>query len=432
MVKKLLFLVLMLIIAFGCYEYSDQICDYMEFGYEIAVDMIDEYMNDADSDSDGAIDEMENTEEEAALVEYKETIILENQSEIEACYYYNLLSDDEQELYLYVYSSYIIFENTVDLSSQFSSMSSETVHKVHRYVILDNPEIFWIGEESTVSYVDTDQGQVLKSLNAVINYSEEEIEIYKASLDNVMLEVFNYIGDASNNYEKALKVYEYIILSCEYDFESAEIKTSGSESTMESVESGTVIGALINNTAVCSGYAKAFDYILNYLGIECFSVVGEVDSVGHEWSMLYLAGEYYNVDCTWGDAIVEGVDENYIIYDYFCLTTQMISTTHTESEDILYPECNSFEYNYYNYMGLYFESYLYEEIYSIFEDAIIAKEETVSLCFASENIYQQALTSLLEEDLGKIINAYSSTLESKCSYLTTEDLYVISINLVYK
>lgn len=347
-------------------------------------------------------------------------------------YYYSLLDTQEQSLYEKLLISYLSYQYEVDLSQDYSTMDSDVVHTVHWYVLLDHPEIFWINDESSVSYVDTDDGKILKTINATDNYNVEEIEYYISELSKVELAVEEYISGVDNEYEKAILIYEYIILNCTYDSESAAIKISDGESTNQTTESGTIIGSLINGTAVCSGYAKAFAYLLSNQEITSFSVVGYADGVGHEWNMIQLGGYFYHVDCTWGDPTVENVEAEYILYDYFGLTTDIIELTHIEMDGIEYPICTATEYNYYNYNGWCFDSYDYEELKLVFEEAINEKKETISFSYVDEVTYQTALTSLINEDLSKVVTTYSDKVESKCSYMTIEELYVISIEFEYK
>lgn len=60
-------------------------------------------------------------------------------------------------------------------------------------------------------------------------------------------------------------------------------------------------GALVEGDTVCTGYAKAYKAICDYMGLECIMINGSQDDVGHAWNMVMLNGEPYYVDCTYGD-----------------------------------------------------------------------------------------------------------------------------------
>ncbi|MBR4078591.1 MAG: hypothetical protein IKK29_00095 [Christensenellaceae bacterium] len=63
----------------------------------------------------------------------------------------------------------------------------------------------------------------------------------------------------------------------------------------------TAYGALIDGTSVCTGYAKAFQLVCDFAGIECWTIDGTVDEVGHEWNAVFIDGEKYYVDLTFAD-----------------------------------------------------------------------------------------------------------------------------------
>lgn len=56
---------------------------------------------------------------------------------------------------------------------------------------------------------------------------------------------------------------------------------------------------LVNHIGVCNGYALAYKYLLNEVGINCYMVTSE--SMNHAWNLVELDGSYYHVDVTWDD-----------------------------------------------------------------------------------------------------------------------------------
>ena len=76
----------------------------------------------------------------------------------------------------------------------------------------------------------------------------------------------------------------------------------------------TAYGALVEGSAVCDGYAQAFAYVLEALGIDAFVVTGGAGDTegeasqpgqGHAWNMVKFgsgATSWYEVDLTWDDA----------------------------------------------------------------------------------------------------------------------------------
>jgi hypothetical protein len=117
----------------------------------------------------------------------------------------------------------------------------------------------------------------------------------------------------------------------------------------------------VEKKAVCAGYAKAFQYITNRLGIECEYVRGRCKSgEWHAWNIIKLEGDYYYVDATWDDHT--NTDERksgpaYVSYDYFCITTEELLRSRNIQNAEQYPACEQMKCNYFVRSKLYFETY---------------------------------------------------------------------------
>jgi hypothetical protein len=61
------------------------------------------------------------------------------------------------------------------------------------------------------------------------------------------------------------------------------------------------IGLFNNATAVCSGYARAFNGVAHELGIPSLMISSE--TMAHAWNMVYLDGEWLFVDVTFDDPV---------------------------------------------------------------------------------------------------------------------------------
>lgn len=65
-------------------------------------------------------------------------------------------------------------------------------------------------------------------------------------------------------------------------------------------EDGTAYGALVNGTAVCNGFSRAFQYLCQQAGIPCCFIEGtSIRGIPHSWNMVELEGEWLYVDVTW-------------------------------------------------------------------------------------------------------------------------------------
>ena len=93
-----------------------------------------------------------------------------------------------------------------------------------------------------------------------------------------------------SDYEKAKKIYDYIAINVSYDYEHL-----GDSSYMLS---HTAYAALIQETAVCQGYASLFYRMAHEAGLSVRIVTGSVDGEAHAWNMVKIGDLYYYVDTT--------------------------------------------------------------------------------------------------------------------------------------
>ena len=94
--------------------------------------------------------------------------------------------------------------------------------------------------------------------------------------------------------------------------------------------SQTIEGFMYNRTAVCSGYAKTFEYFMAVLGIPCETVRGVADGDSHAWNRVAVNGVWLYVDVTWDDPIytLNGVRMDKVMYNYYLIPEGRIAADH--------------------------------------------------------------------------------------------------------
>lgn len=135
------------------------------------------------------------------------------------------------------------------------------------------------------------------------------------------------------DWERVLKIHDYLCETVTYDLKNYENHTVPKESY-------SVIGALKNQTAVCNGYALAFELLCETLGIECDFIGGTADNGDgsgyddHAWNQVKLDNKWYNIDVTWDDPIIENSTDkkDYKSYDYFLISDSELYADHKTSE----------------------------------------------------------------------------------------------------
>ena len=146
-----------------------------------------------------------------------------------------------------------------------------------------------------------------------------------------------------SEYNRALWVHDRLVNETRYDTDVHYVVQSIEETHFD--HAYTSYGALVMHRAVCAGYARAFQLILERMGIECGYVSGTaVNSAGdneqHAWNYVKLDGEYYLCDVTWDDPVsADNSDINRLSHEYFCLSTEDMGRDHFPDEDQSVPDC---------------------------------------------------------------------------------------------
>ena len=154
--------------------------------------------------------------------------------------------------------------------------------------------------------------------------SDEEIDREQAEIDRVTEMLLDFAPTGGSEWDKALYVYETLAQLVDYEEDEEGIATMGvaADGVWDHGRdwSRTIFGPLVHHRAVCTGYTKAAQYLLQQLGIECLHVSG-VQGTRHCWVLARLDGEYSFMDVTWANSkskTKEGV--RYVAHDYFGLT----------------------------------------------------------------------------------------------------------------
>lgn len=337
-------------------------------------------------------------------------------------YAFNLLREDEKVVYNTVLSAINAFAPEV---SQFgTSVTEPQLKMIVDYVMRDHPELIWFQHGSTFYFDPTTQ--IVSRLSLRYCMSQEEA-VRRQSEINASLESFVSSVDPSlGDYDLTLKIYENIIDLVDYDTIGLE-RQNGNRIVDPEVPDDlrSIYGVFVNKKAVCAGYAKAMQYLLNMYGVECTYVTSST----HAWNLLKVEGDYYHMDVTWGDGTDTKAEKNQlskINYDCFCITTAEVLRLkeHEPEASLPLPECTATKCNYHIRNGLYFESYDADRIKSIVCDNVKAGKLDVSIKFATAELYLLAKKSLI--DNGTFSAIISDAAHKAGVKLSTSYQYVLS------
>ncbi len=329
-------------------------------------------------------------------------------------YAYQALSEKEQAVYIEILWALLEFQDNVKLST----VDVEEIAYVFQCVLNDHPEIFYVDGYIYTQYA---VGDMLKKITFTGNYKMDRDEIVKrqAQIDEYVDRCLSGLSADADEYETVKYVYEYLINHTEYD---------------ASVEDNqNICSVFLDGRSVCQGYAKATQYLLNQAGIRSTLVLGNVSGgEGHAWNMVQIDGEWYFVDTTWGDASYQAVggQDSYpkkamptINYDYLCVTTKQLCTTHVIENIVELPECTSMENNYYVREGLYLTTLDTEQLERIFQNGYEKGSAYITLKCSSEQLYKQLQEMMITE---QNIFYYLDCPDGVVSYTDSEEQYSMS------
>lgn len=176
----------------------------------------------------------------------------------------------------------------------------------------DNPQYYWL--DTRIYYTST---------RIYLSVGEEYLSASERErCDALIAEKRKYylerISNCKTDFEKALILHDEIIRNVDYSYKDASDINGGR------LSSHTIMGVFSGSGAVCEGYAKAYQYLLNCAGIENIYVVGKGSGEDHAWNLLFLEGKWYWCDITWNDT---GNNEE-MSYKYFLLERSVFENDH--------------------------------------------------------------------------------------------------------
>lgn len=258
---------------------------------------------------------------------------------------YNCLDDIEKELYNKI-GEYAQMRICVPFKVNGEATERQMRTALDGYKN-DHPEVFWLS--SKYSYFHNN-GETTFYIFFNNNMSVDERMVAKTEFDAVVNKIVANAPKNASDYEIELYVNNYIIENCRYDHEAAEAEEPQGNAN-------DAYGALVDGSAVCEGYARAFQLLCTKLGIDCVMVYGINDNVPHAWNCARISGEWCQVDTTNNDA-----EEYFNVNAYLNLCDEQMyafselspfvgevsdEQIHDKSFNFYVPKCTSTKYNYY-------------------------------------------------------------------------------------
>lgn len=305
-------------------------------------------------------------------------------------FYYNQLSEEEQLIYREIYQGVLEHQEEIVVHGE----DPNYVNNILEPIVYDFPALFWIdGASRATSYEESMLKEGYSIVKPEYLYNKEESMQRTIQIEQERDYVLQSIPEGFGDYERVKFIYDYLVERLEY-VEGAP-------------DNQNICSSLIQNETVCAGYAKAMQYLLNAMDMECIYVLGDVTDEtgtdGHAWNIVNCDGSYYYVDVTWADPVMPEQDAELPsarIYDYLLCSELETSDTHAADSNYRYPVCGSDDLNYYRLQGAYYENVDYYTLLNQMKESIRGKAEHVTFKF-SEEVYWEGRDLIVEELAGK-------------------------------
>ena len=213
------------------------------------------------------------------------------------------------------------------------STTSDKIHNAIRWVMRNNPDIFWFAHQYQFD-------EVSSTIHFQYTFSAERVKTIQQSIIDVIENDFciEYVKKLSLQ-SQVVYVYKWLVTYCTYNANSAYNQS--------------IYSVFVRRNSVCTGYAKATQYLFNLLGIESCLVFGRLhndkEDGRHCWNLVKVDNEYYHFDACFGDSILDnvaiksGVQKLFKIdgvnYNFLCVSTDEILKTRSIEDNTTLPDC---------------------------------------------------------------------------------------------
>ena len=342
-------------------------------------------------------------------------------------YFFELLSPDHKKVYESILKALEAFAPEIrDLPVQ---VTKDEMMSIFDYVVRDHPELFWY--QGGAKFFFDAETQIISHVELCYTMTATEAANRITKIEDAVKPVLASVVPGMSDYEVVLRVYENIIRLVDYDTITLDRQKAIPVPEGQPDDIRSIYGVFVDQKAVCCGYAKATQFLLNRLGIECAYVTSKT----HAWNLVKLEGDYYYLDTTWGDHSNTDLEKSSgrISYDCFCITTEELLrlADHEPEDNLPLPVCTATKCNYHRRHGLYLENVDFERIRTIVLETLKSGKMDVSLKFSNQQVWQQAKKLLVDE--GKIREAIrfanlklDSHVDTGFSYILSEEKYTIA------
>lgn len=201
------------------------------------------------------------------------------------------------------------------------TLTSDEISAVFATYRNDNPLYYWLS--TSYAYKTVGQTKYLVIYSDTDYANGEERTQLNEKLYAYLEEYFDTVKYESSAYMTALSYHDAIIENIAYS-QASDLNEDWAHS---------VVGVLEKHSAVCEGYAKTYQLLLNLSEVENIYVTGTGGNESHAWNLVRLDdNNWYWADVTWDDQPNMTYGRT---YDYFIKTDADFGKHYPSSSAVL-------------------------------------------------------------------------------------------------
>lgn len=299
--------------------------------------------------------------------------------QIDGGFYYDNLTPAQQESYELLLDGFRSHAAEITGLSEDSTEVFPAVTAIYH----DHPELTWIRNGGGQLMHGTGVGTYTPDYKLTADEGAYTAEQAEAAADAFL----STIPMDASDYEKVRLVFDHLVDTIDYNGDDENCRD--------------IYGALVERKAVCAGYAAAAKYLLERLDVPCIIVSGEaVDRGLHAWNIVWVDGEPYYMDATWGDPSFSDdaeVCEDFRDYSHLLMTTDEVLAKCVIDEEICaMPLCTSDD-DYFVREGLQLTAYP-GGLGDILVDSYLDGEKWITVSFDDNVVMDDVVYMLFECD----------------------------------
>lgn len=280
--------------------------------------------------------------------------------------------------------------NGIRISLANARLTAEETSRLFESFYLDNPEFFFIDRTYSLAGQQINNQNVYDTLILQYTMNAEQRITATQQLNSAVERLLKDRPVTNDDYEMELYLHDALLSTCVYD-------QAATESSTKHPNAYSAYGALVQGKAVCEGYAKAMQILLNSVSIPTTVVRGfsVENQMGHMWNLVKINDEYYYLDPTWND------NEPQHHYSYFNITSAALKRTHViDATTPLAMNCTAEKDNYFIRNSTYIADYDRDTIADTIARQIQNGSTAIHLQFA-DGRYENGLLLLKNATLTK-------------------------------